>query len=288
MSISRAGALPNSYKYIKLAIDSFEHRHLQGRIYHDSFEEGVAFHCISEMAICLEQLFDTMRYPMKSVEHRSFNPKESVSFPISEIKGAEAVCGKLAEYTLQVKYRFHSTWQGKIKNMRTGEIFDFRSFLELMGYFERSLGGKVEESTYGLGKRMCEVTVREYDRCLMGGDVSHPAVRDRIVFKGAFDLKEEIGHFLLPLPEGTEREKLIIPRSVLVQSSAFGNMTFVIRVLFRRNATWQGTISWKEKRKQVSFRSFLELLFLMEEAAVSGNWEEGSRREAAGNGVGPF
>ena len=75
--------------------------------------------------------------------------------------------------------------------------------LELMGYFERSLGGKVEESPYGLGKRMCEVTVREYDRCLMGGDVSHPAVRDRIVFKGAFDLKEEIGHFLLlPLPRG--------------------------------------------------------------------------------------
>jgi len=46
-------------------------------------------------------------------------------------------------------------------------------------------------------------------------------------------------------------------------------------VLFRRNSTWQGTVGWKEKRCQVSFRSFMELLLLMHEAvARSGQWEK--------------
>ena len=51
--------------------------------------------------------------------------------------------------------------------------------------------------------------------------------------------------------------------------------TFTIQVQFRQNATWQGTICWKEKRGQVSFRSFLEMLLLMQEAvADSGGWNE--------------
>ena len=55
--------LPDSYKYVNIAIDSFDGRLLQGRLYHDSLEEEIPFGCISEMAICLEKLFDELRYP---------------------------------------------------------------------------------------------------------------------------------------------------------------------------------------------------------------------------------
>ena len=72
MSIAKTGTLPDSYKYVNIAIDSFDGRLLQGRLYHDSLEEEIPFGCISEMAICLEKLFDELRYPMKSVDHRSF------------------------------------------------------------------------------------------------------------------------------------------------------------------------------------------------------------------------
>ena len=57
MSIAKTGALQDSYKYVNIAIDSFDGRLLQGRICHDSLEEAVPFGCISEMAICLENLF---------------------------------------------------------------------------------------------------------------------------------------------------------------------------------------------------------------------------------------
>ena len=42
--------------------------------------------------------------------------------------------------------------------------------------------------------------------------------------------------------------------------------TFLIRILFRQNASWQGSVSWLEGGKEESFRSALELLFLMNSA----------------------
>lgn len=45
-----------------------------------------------------------------------------------------------------------------------------------------------------------------------------------------------------------------------------GKATFIIKVLFRQNATWQGQIQWVEKKKTQNFRSDLEMLKLMDEA----------------------
>lgn len=45
--------------------------------------------------------------------------------------------------------------------------------------------------------------------------------------------------------------------------------TFAVRVLFRQNASWQGSITWLEGGREESFRSVLELIFLMD-SALSG------------------
>jgi hypothetical protein len=42
--------------------------------------------------------------------------------------------------------------------------------------------------------------------------------------------------------------------------------TFIVRVLYRQNATWQGTIQWIEGRQMRLYRSVNELLSLMDEA----------------------
>jgi len=42
--------------------------------------------------------------------------------------------------------------------------------------------------------------------------------------------------------------------------------TFVVNVLFRQNATWQGTINWVDKKQTKRFRSSLELMRLIDEA----------------------
>ena len=144
-----------------------------------------------------------------------------------------------------------------------------------MDFFDQQLGSGVTRLPYGLGKKMCEVAVRNYEDHNMSGDVSHPAVEDRRIFYNEFELREKIAEMIDPLPENAKEHSVIIPRSFYVENGNYGPATFVVRVLFRRNATWQGTIGWKEKRCQVSFRSFMELLLLMHEAvARSGQWQK--------------
>ena len=43
--------------------------------------------------------------------------------------------------------------------------------------------------------------------------------------------------------------------------------TFIVQVQFRQNSTWQGTVQWVEKGVTQRFRSELELIKLMNEAA---------------------
>ena len=42
--------------------------------------------------------------------------------------------------------------------------------------------------------------------------------------------------------------------------------TFSLRILFRQNASWQGSIVWHEGKKEESFRSVRELLLLLDSA----------------------
>jgi len=46
--------------------------------------------------------------------------------------------------------------------------------------------------------------------------------------------------------------------------------TFAVRILFRQNASWQGSVTWLEGDSSQSFRSVLELLLLMDSALQGG------------------
>ncbi|NLC78547.1 MAG: hypothetical protein GX683_02310 [Ruminococcaceae bacterium] len=47
--------------------------------------------------------------------------------------------------------------------------------------------------------------------------------------------------------------------------------TFVVTVLYRQNATWQGTLKWLEGGREEKFRSALELIKLMDSAVEDTN-----------------
>lgn len=54
--------------------------------------------------------------------------------------------------------------------------------------------------------------------------------------------------------------------------------TFVVHVMYRQNATWQGNVLWAEADKSCNFRSALELIKLMDSALDEG----GRPKEDAG------
>lgn len=42
--------------------------------------------------------------------------------------------------------------------------------------------------------------------------------------------------------------------------------TFLVRVSFCQNNTWQGNVTWLDNRQSQNFRSMMELLYLMDSA----------------------
>lgn len=54
--------------------------------------------------------------------------------------------------------------------------------------------------------------------------------------------------------------------------------SFLVRILCRQNTSWQGTIQWLDGKQTRQFRSFLELVMLIEEALTS-NSAKGKRIE---------
>lgn len=278
MSIAKSGVLINSYKYFTIAVDSFDNRLLKGRLCHDSMEEGASFSCLSEMALALEGLFERIQYPMRSVQQRNFNPKAPVTLP-GEIlcesrKEGRDKTGILANFRIQVKYRFYASWQGEITDLRDETTRPFASFIELMDYLEERLGGSGADRGTGPDQRDWEAAVRGGDPYVIGGDVSRHSAENQRIFINEFELKEEIEKMIGPL-SGIRENTLLIPRTLQVYAVGGETATFVVRVLFWRNGTWQGTICWKERRTQVSFRSFLEMLLLMHEAVNHGEgWKE--------------
>ena len=55
--------------------------------------------------------------------------------------------------------------------------------------------------------------------------------------------------------------------------------TFVVRILYRQNNTWQGEVLWAERNERRYFRSALELMELMDSAMVRGEEEEEEKAE---------
>lgn len=46
--------------------------------------------------------------------------------------------------------------------------------------------------------------------------------------------------------------------------------TFVVRILNTQNGSWQGEITWVQKKETQYFRSALELITMMQEAVGNG------------------
>lgn len=50
--------------------------------------------------------------------------------------------------------------------------------------------------------------------------------------------------------------------------------TFVVHIISQENATWQGQVTWVGKKETMYFRSFLELVKLVDNAMMEEEEEE--------------
>ena len=107
------------------------------------------------------------------------------------------------------------------------------------------------------------------------GRLYNPFWEGGAVFEGTLDFLEKMEDLLdqMQLPQSfTAKRSFGAPEPVHTmpqpppERRQGQRATFAVRVLFRQNASWQGTVIWQETGREEAFRSVLELLLLMSSA----------------------
>ena len=122
--------------------------------------------------------------------------------------------------------------------------------------------------------RTTTVCVDAYDGGAMSGRIYNPNIQGAAEFANLTQLLMRMDGMLdeMNFPQSYEAKRK--SASVERQASSFVDTdkrtgrvaTFAVKVLFRQNASWQGSITWLEGEREESFRSVLELIFLMNSA----------------------
>jgi len=128
--------------------------------------------------------------------------------------------------------------------------------------------------TWGESFRTTTVCIDSYKSGVLSGHYFDPASQRHQVFSSATQFLVQMENMLdcmeLPKSFSAKRSFRFLsetdtgpPGTVSPEGKI---ATFAIRILFRQNASWQGSITWLEGRREESFRSVLELLLLMDNA----------------------
>ena len=140
--------------------------------------------------------------------------------------------------------------------------------------------GRMWENQY----RTTIVCVDTYDRAEISGRLYNPFLSGGETFRGLMDFIWKMEALLdgmqFPQPFTQDRgfceRTMMPPESLAGMEPQKGKMgTFAVRIMFRQNASWQGTVSWLEGHREENFRSALELLKGMDSALYSENQIDG-------------
>ena len=119
------------------------------------------------------------------------------------------------------------------------------------------------------------VCVDAYPNRVLQGRLQSAAWVGEMPFVSLMDFFKQVEHLLdeqLPPQAFTTMRRfgpVVKPEKTHgeVEQSASGKLaTFYVRILFRQNASWQGTVLWSEGGQEERFRSALELALLLDSA----------------------
>ena len=137
-------------------VNGFNNRGLQGELYHSYSREPCKYDDIIEMLQIMEELYDTLQFPMSSTESRSFfiNKKKFTRKGMAKVMQDETLLDKRGQkgtFIIQVQYRQNSTWQGKVVWVEENRTQHFRSALELIKLVDGALseGDTLRNENFG-------------------------------------------------------------------------------------------------------------------------------------------
>lgn len=126
-------SFPEHYKIVALQVHQYENRQLKGTLHWPNFK--VAIRGYMELLLLLEEGMDQLGFPQRTTEPRHFKAIEkrrlenAVSLPKRPSEGNLPV---IANFTIKVMFRQHSSWQGVLGWREGKEEAPFRSVWKLL------------------------------------------------------------------------------------------------------------------------------------------------------------
>ena len=134
-----------TYRSIRLCVDSYDHGEMKGRYYNLGMKEGGRkFDSLAQFLVSAERLFDSINFPQAYAAKRTFMPYPDVGS--GDPAGPGAHTGKCGTFMIRLMFRQHTSWQGSIIWLGGGGEQIFRSVLELVLLIDSALGGCEEAS----------------------------------------------------------------------------------------------------------------------------------------------
>ena len=131
----------------------------------------------------------------------------------------------------------------------------------------------MNENIYENQYRATLVCIDGYENGILTGRMYHPCFGEGAAFKSAMEFLKQLEFMMesvnYPLSNYTIRQFCPVQKVDLsdpsLETQKTGKIaTFALRLRFRQNTSWQGTVIWSEGKREENFRSVLELLFLMD------------------------
>lgn len=122
--------------------------------------------------------------------------------------------------------------------------------------------------------KMYVICVDSYEDKVIKGRIYNVLRDSSVSFESTIDMLLKLEKLLdeAKLVQSYSVKRVFTPNSVngpLVQNGGVEDgklATFSLKLLFRQNASWQGSVMWCDGSAEESFRSVLELLMLMDNA----------------------
>ncbi len=129
--------VPAEQKISIIQVTGYRDKNLEGILQNTYFQKAQAFTNLTQLLLLIDSLQDSLQYPQRSMEKRSFkqSPPLPLQFPSSE--GAEGEAK--ATFKLHLLFRQNASWQGSVIWMEEGLEAQFRSALELVALMDSVL-----------------------------------------------------------------------------------------------------------------------------------------------------
>ena len=122
------------------------------------------------------------------------------------------------------------------------------------------------------------ICIDSYDSKVMAGRLYNAYYNGGVTFNSTMELLKTINNMLedMNCPQSFSASRIfwssnttisVVPTTDPLKEGKIA--TFVLRILFRQNSSWQGAVTWQEGKKEECFRSVLELLLLLDSALSS-------------------